>query len=642
MSFRCLVPDFRSVAKAAMVLAVLTCLVRTSRAQVYQQTNLVSDLPGMAVHTDPNLVNPWGIAETPGGLIWVADNHSGVSTMYDGSGTAAPLVITVPPGSPTGMVYNATNDFQVHTGAISTSAPAQFIFATEDGTINAYRGPGNRARIEVNNQSTGAIYKGLALANDGDESYLYASDFHHGAVDVFDGDFAPATLDGSFSDPMLPEGFAPFGIQEINGTIYVTYALQDEDAEDDVPGPGNGYINKFDLEGNLLGRFASNGPLNSPWAVVVAPAGFGPFGGDLLIGNFGDGKINAFDPATGDFLGTLTDSAGDPIKIEGLWGLHFGSGGSGGDPNTLYFAAGIPGPGQVEDHGLFGSIGFVPAERQLINISTRASVGTGEKVTIGGFILRSDPSAPAGQSKRLLLRAIGPSLTVSGLGLAGRLMNPILELYDANGQIIAVNNDWEDTDKEEIEATGLAPTDPRESALLVMLATDSDYTAVLRGINNTSGIALVEVYDLETTTETHLANISTRAFVGGGDNVLIGGVIVGGDAAEQILFRAIGPSLADKGVNAPLQDPTLDLYDGDGNLVAHNDNWMEEPDGKPNAMRTAEITATGLAPTDPAESAILAMPEPGNYTVIVRGKDDSTGVALVEAYRLAVTPAGVH
>jgi len=621
---------------AAALLAAPACL-----AQVYQQTNLVSDLPGMAAHTDSNLVNPWGIASSGSSFFWVADNHTGVSTLYDSSGTPQSLVVTVPPasggmeGSPTGIVFNGSSDFE-----ISPGSPAIFIFATEDGTISGWAS-GTTAVVKVDNSASETIYKGLAIGNNGTANFLYAANFHGNAVNVFNATYAPATLAGSFSDPTVPTGFAPFNIQNINGVLYVTYALQDANAEDDVPGPGNGFINKFDLNGNLLGRFASHGTLNSPWGMALAPAGFGEFGGDLLVGNFGDGRINAFDPATGDFLGQLKDGSGNPITIEGLWGLRFGNGVRGGDPNTLYFAAGIPGPGQLEDHGLFGSISVVPAERQLVNISTRASVGTGENVAIGGFIIHSDPPVTTG-TKRVLLRGLGPSLQVNGVPVPGRLADPFLELHDINGMLIASNDNWmnsSEPDKAAIIASGLAPTDPNESAMIKTLTADTNYTAILRGVNNTTGIGLVEVYDLESTSSTHLANISGRAFVSTGDDVLIGGVIIRGDAAEQVLVRAIGPSLTAKGVTNALQDPTLDLYDEQGNQLAHNDNWMEEPDGTPNPIRTAEITATGLPPTDPMESAILETPAPGNYTAIVRGKNNTTGVGLVEAYRLNPPPA---
>jgi len=275
--------------------------------------------------------------------------------------------------------------------------------------------------------------------------------------------------------------------------------------------------------------------------------------------------------------------------------------------------------------------GVVPAERQLINISTRASVGTGDNVAIAGFIVHSDPPVGTG-SKRVLLRGIGPSLKVNGVPVPGRLADPFLELHDVNGTLIESNDNWMNSpEKDDIIASGLAPTDPHESAILRILTAGTNYTAVLHGVNNTTGIGLVEVYDLEPTNDTHLANISGRAFVSTEDDVLIGGVIIRGNAAEQVLFRAIGPSLASKGVTNPLMDPTLDLHDENGTLIAHNDDWMNSP-------QRNSIIVTGLAPTDPRESAILEVPAAGNYTAIVRGKNNTTGIALVEAYRLGPPP----
>jgi uncharacterized protein (TIGR03118 family) len=326
-------------------------------APAHLQTNLVSDVPGVASQTDSNLANPWGIASSATSPFWVADNHTGLSTLYNTSGTPQSLVVTVPPaaggtqGSPTGIVFNGSTDFQVSAGS-----PARFIFATEDGTISGWAS-GTAAILKVDKSASEAIYKGLAIGNNGTSNFLYAANFHENKIDVFDAAFASATLGGSFGDPTIPAGYAPFNIQNIGGVLYVTYALQDADAEDDVPGLGHGFINKFDLNGNFIARFASRGTLNSPWGMAVAPAGFGGFANALLVGNFGDGRINAFNPATGAFLGQLADdSGGQAISIEGLWGLKFGNGGNGGDANTLYFAAGIAGPDELEDHGLFGSI----------------------------------------------------------------------------------------------------------------------------------------------------------------------------------------------------------------------------------------------------------------------------------------------
>jgi uncharacterized protein (TIGR03118 family) len=323
----------------------------------YLEHNLVSDLPDLAGRTDPNLVNPWGIATDPNGSFWIADNRVGLSTVYDGNGLPLSAGVTIPPpaggtppAAPTGVVFNSTADF-----IVGPNLPAQLIYATEDGTLVGWNSAAG-AVLKADYSASGAVYKGIALGSSGGSNYLYAANFSAARVDVFDANFNPVTLAGSFSDPNLPAGFAPFNIRNVEGRLYVTYALQDAATHEDVPGPGNGYVNVFDTGGQLLKRFVSAGPLNSPWGVALAPAGFGGFGGALLIGNFGDGRINAFKPATGELLGELQDASGTTISIEGLRGLAFGNAGQGANSRTLYFTAGILGSGSVEDHGLFGSI----------------------------------------------------------------------------------------------------------------------------------------------------------------------------------------------------------------------------------------------------------------------------------------------
>jgi uncharacterized protein (TIGR03118 family) len=326
----------------------------------YHQHNLVSDVAGVADHTDPNLINPWGVAYGPDTPFWIAANHTGVSAVYDGNGVQMRTAVTIPtaaggtpPASPTGIVFNSTADF-----IVGPNQPARYIFATEDGTISAWN-TGGAAVLRADLSASGAVYKGLALASAGTSSRLYAANFSAGRVDVLDGSFHPVTLAGAFADPNLPAGFAPFNIQNIGGRLYVTYALRDAVGLDDVPGPGNGFVNVFDPNGLLLMWLASGGPLNSPWGLALAPAGFGAFGGALLIGNFGDGHINAFNPTTGKWLGALENARGEPLSIEGLWGLTFGNGGRAGDTHTLYFTAGIASGGSVEDHGLFGSLASI-------------------------------------------------------------------------------------------------------------------------------------------------------------------------------------------------------------------------------------------------------------------------------------------
>jgi uncharacterized protein (TIGR03118 family) len=360
--------SFRQVVALIGGLAAALVLFHANSASAlpnYQEQKLVSDISGFANNFDPNLVNPWGMSSSATSPFWVSDNRTGLATLYNGSGqpfpVGSPLVVTIPPpaggtspSAPTGQVFNGGSSFEVGPGQ-----PARFIFATEDGTISGWAGLTN-AILKVDNSASGAVYKGLAIGNIGAGDFLYATNFHAGTIDVFNSTFGPATLAGSFTDPNIPSGFAPFNIQNLGGKLYVTYAKQDATGHDDVPGPGNGFVDVFDLNGNLLMRLISNGPLNSPWGLALAPGDFGDFSNDLLVGNFGDGKINAFDPTTGLLLGTMLDENGNPIVTEGLWGLKFGNGGNGGDSHTLYFTAGIPGDGAVEDHGLFGSL--KPAE----------------------------------------------------------------------------------------------------------------------------------------------------------------------------------------------------------------------------------------------------------------------------------------
>lgn len=328
----------------------------------YQQTNLVSDIPGMAQHFDAHLKNPWGISAGGTTPMWVADNNAGVTTLYDGAGHAiqAPasqgggqFVVVIPQpdgsdgGAPTGTVFN---------GASSEFNGDRFLFATEDGTIAGWNPAVNfhRARIEVDRSTAGegAVYKGLAIGNNGVADHIYASNFRFGTVEVFDTNYQMVTLAGSFTDPEIPAGFAPFGIQNLGGVLYVTYAKQDAAKHDDEKGPGNGFVDAYDLNGHLLQRVASGGTLNSPWGLAIAPAGFGNFHDDLLVGDFGDGRINAFDLRTGTFRGQLKSETSAPIDIPGLWGLRFGNGSFSAPTSTLYFAAGI----NDEADGLFGSI----------------------------------------------------------------------------------------------------------------------------------------------------------------------------------------------------------------------------------------------------------------------------------------------
>jgi uncharacterized protein (TIGR03118 family) len=346
------------------------------------QTNLVSNIPGLAAHTDPNLRNPWGISTAPGLPLWVSDNGTGLSTLYDGAGNPAPsptpLVVTIPPapaadsttGTPTGTVFNTTGQGFPVTAA-GVSAPSRFLFATEDGALAGWnpKVDPTRAVITVDRSTVtdragdvGAVYKGLALASTPAGRFLFATNFRFGQVEVFDTNF---TLVRTFTDPHLPSGYAPFGIQNINGRLFVTFAKQDAEKHDDVSGPGNGFVDVFSTRGAMLQRLASRGPLNSPWALTQAPATTPGVGGDILVGNFGDGRINAYsgrddntpsddNPSRGGarFIGALRDTNGKPISIPGLWDLTFPTGSLNVPANTLYFTAGING----ESDGLLGTL----------------------------------------------------------------------------------------------------------------------------------------------------------------------------------------------------------------------------------------------------------------------------------------------
>jgi uncharacterized protein (TIGR03118 family) len=334
-------------------------------ASGYVATHLVSDNnvstnPYSTSNVDARLVNPWGIAFNPQGFVWVANNGSSTSTLYDGDGVRQTLVVAIPAGAggsakPTGIVFNATQAFAVTQGG--ATAPAVFIFAGESGTVSAWSPTvnANSAVVVVDRFAEGKSYKGLAIASAGGAPRLYAADFHNGVVDVYDGNFAPVVNAGAFTDPQLPAGYAPFGIQAIGSQIVVAYAKQDAQAADEVAGAGLGAIDVFDTAGNLTARLiAPGGKLNAPWGLALAPANFGTFSNDLLVGNFGDGRINAFDPATGAWLGALAGGNGTPIAIDGLWGIAFGNGINGQPMNTLFFAAG---PNDEAD-GVYGRIDF--------------------------------------------------------------------------------------------------------------------------------------------------------------------------------------------------------------------------------------------------------------------------------------------
>lgn len=347
----------------------------------FAQTNLVSDGFISAPTVDPNLINPWGVSFSPTSPFWVSDNGAGVVTVYTGNGTpVAPaghfaITVATPPGqtgpaAPTGQVFNSFGSgFDISSGG--NTASSVFIFATEDGTISGWNpavngGASTVLAVDNSQEGLGAVYKGLAIGQTDDGPRLFAADFRNGKVDMFDKNFQ---LVGSFTDKNLPDGFAPFNVQVLDGKLFVTFALQDDAKHDDVAGPGNGFVDEFDLNGKLLERVASGGPLDSPWGLAIAPSGFGEFSHDLLVGNFGDGTINIFDPKSDHFLGKLLGSDGNPIVIGDLWDLTPGNNSPASDPHAIYFTAGV----QNEAHGLFGTLTALPESDQHSHVSMSAS-----------------------------------------------------------------------------------------------------------------------------------------------------------------------------------------------------------------------------------------------------------------------------
>jgi uncharacterized protein (TIGR03118 family) len=410
----------------SMIIAVILgsfAICKSAPGQVsgntYKQTNLVADTSAASptpLHVDPNLLNPWGIAFFPNNPFWISDNNSGFSTLYDQTGTLQGTFKVPPPNgtsgaaTPTGIVANLSA-----AGFVVGGQPGLFIFDTEDGTISAWNG-GATVTLAVDNSmgGAGAVYKGLAMVTSNSANFILATNFRSGNIEVYDSNFAPVSLSGSFTDPNLPPGYAPFGIHNVgNNQIYVTYALQDSAKHDPVHAAGDGIVDIFDDNGNFVQRFISNGDVhtNAPWGIVIPPAGFGAFGGDVLIGNFGDGVLNAYSPSK-TFIDSVRDAGGNVITNLSLWDLVFGGGGSSGDPSTLYLTAG----GMNEAHGIFASL----APTQVAGGSTPS------------FSLSATPSSAtlsAGASANFTVN-ISPingfsspvSLSCSGLPAGGRCM----------------------------------------------------------------------------------------------------------------------------------------------------------------------------------------------------------------------------
>lgn len=341
--------------------AILSALAGSlSAANTYLVHNLVANQPGVADHTDPNLVNPWGNGFSAGSPFWIGDNAAGTSTLYDGTGTATALVVQIPAagGGTNGPVSGVIANSVTTAFLLAPGKQSQFMFCSEDGVISGWNSSVDaaNAKILVDNSKNNAVYKGCAIGSPAAGPELYVANFNSGTVEVYDANMKSVTNAGAFTNSAVAAGFAPFNIQVMGGKVFVAYAKPDAAKHDDVAGPGNGYVSVYDLSGNLLQSLIAGGNLNSPWGMAIAPATFGDFGGALLVGNFGDGKINAYNLTTGALMGTLNDAHGNPLLIPGLWSLNFGNG-SRSDAATLYFTSG---PNHETD-GLMGSVQATPA-----------------------------------------------------------------------------------------------------------------------------------------------------------------------------------------------------------------------------------------------------------------------------------------
>jgi uncharacterized protein (TIGR03118 family) len=401
----------------------------------FLQTNLVSDIPGLAAVTDPNLLNPWGLSASSTSPFWVSDNKGGVSTLYNGQGAISPLVVTVPTnisgvvGSPTGTVFNTLGsgfDVSETVNGTTQTGSSAFLFVTKDGLIAGWSPAVDHTNAIVAVNNPGAGYTGLAIGTDSaGQTLLYAANFVQGTIDVFDPNFQPvgSSLAGSFQDDQLPAGYAPFNIQNLNGQLYVEYAQLDPTTKEGAPGAGNGFVDVYSPDGVLEQRLIQQGVLNAPWGVALAPSNFGALSNALLVGNFGDGTVNAFDPNTGQLLGQLTLGNGQPFQEDGLWALSFGNGANSGATNTLYFTAGIAG----EQHGLFGSLQALPnlsSSDPLLPNLPNAAFQTFSTVPANGdenpygvaFVPQNIPSGGVLQPGDLLVSNFNNNSNVQGTG----------------------------------------------------------------------------------------------------------------------------------------------------------------------------------------------------------------------------------
>ena len=419
----------RTIALTSVCFFALTASGLLEANDAYLVRNLVSDIPDLADYTDPNLMGAWGISQSPTSPFWVSDAGSGFSTLYSTSGSPVPLVVTIAPskasgtgspGIPTGTVWNTTTDgFEVASGKATP-----FLFDTLDGTIQGWSPAVNakQSQIMVDNSATGAEYTGLAIATDpiSGNTFIYAANFHSGAIEMYDSNYTWIPTPGGFRDPDIPSGWAPFNIQNLGGNLYVAFAQQNSSATFSNSGPGLGYVDVFATNGVMIQQLIAKGPLNAPWGLAIAPTGFGDYAGDLLVGNFGDGNINAFDPKTGAFIAQLNDVIGAPITIPNLWALQAGNGKSGGESAAIYFTAGIPGPDNG-NHGLFGRLHAAP------------------QLTAAGVVNAANPAAGIAPNTWLAIMAPNVAETTRTMN-SGDVVNGNLPT-EIDGVSVTVNGD---------------------------------------------------------------------------------------------------------------------------------------------------------------------------------------------------------
>ncbi len=566
-------------------LAILCAVpVLAAGPNAYIQHNLIADTPGVADVTDPNLVNPWGIAESATSPFWISDNGPGLATVYSTSATAtitiSSLKVTIPAGTAdtgatsgpvSGQLSNTTTVFLVGT------TKASFLFCTEDGVIAGWNS-GSTAVKEVDNSGKGAVYKGMALGGTSSAPQLYVANFHAGTVEVYDGNFAPVSLaSGAFTDSNIPAGFAPFNIVNLNGSLYIAYAKQDAQGMDDVAGPGNGYVDIYDMSGNLKTRLISGGALNSPWGMAIAPANFGAFANMLLVGNFGDGHINVYDPAAGTPMGALASaSSGAAIAIQGLWALQVGNGKSGGDANAVYFTAGPGG----EQHGLFGSLQAGPVLSTSNPVLNGASflAGISQNTWISVFGSNLSSTTRSWQASDMPNGNLPTELDGVGVTVDGK---PAYVAYISPVQINAlVPTDFtlgpvQVSTANQTLATASPASATMQSVAPAFFITKSNYAAALHANNTIVGPTTLYPNNSTPAASGETIELYATGFGPGTTNLPVGQIIttpipiegvtvsIGGTAATVTFSGLVGPGLYQINVIVPPSTPA-----GDASLSA--------------------------------------------------------------------------